>query len=413
MKRNTGIYMAPGSSARRTQRYPASPIERFSNEWKAHAIILLLAVFIWWTLKQGIETTISIEDRSRLEVVLDPEDEELQSRFSVLSQPSLVPVLRATGPQKELSHFQELLDQREKGAVFRYVITRANVETLTPDSDRTVRLAVQLVNFQDRMDLPPLREVSIEFANPDASVNVVLEQRASIDAVFDTDGVIVVPEAYRANVAVKTEVSAFGPWSRLKPHSPDLRGHKKFKLAAKEIGPDIVAALKDKTPEEAKAWLASPISLKLGIQPAEGIVFRTKEGDNLDAVSVEVTLTEREGFVLESRDIPIDVLQPHWMLQKRVEIVIERETYTVELLVDPAKRSNFTPENIRLTLDLRAIQPSSGIPDSDDSRLKVANVSVPLRLNVNRDKLPYRIPESRPATEENFVDYRLTIRWKE
>ncbi|MCK6440496.1 MAG: hypothetical protein L6Q71_09910 [Planctomycetes bacterium] len=413
MKRNTGIYMAPGSSARRSQRQPTTGLEAFAEEWKTHVVILLLAVFIWWTLKQGIENTTSIENRSRLEAVLDRNDRDLNSRFIVFTQPPQTPVLRATGPQKELIQFEELLHQRDKGAIYRFIVTHNDVNNLKPDSERRVYLSIPLSRFRDEVELPALREVSVEFANPDISVSVVLEEKTGIPAAFDTDGTVSVPDAYRANVAVKTDVIAFGPWSRLKPHNPDARGQKKFKLVTKDLGPEIVAALKDKTPEDARAWLATPISLKLGIQPVEGIEFRDKDGENLDAVSVEVTLTEKEGFVLERRDIPVDVLQPHWMLQKHVEVTMTRGEHSVELLVDQAKRQNFLPENVRLVLDLRTIQPSVGQPDWSNPAMRVATVSVPLRLEVNREKLPYRIPESLKATEDRFAEYDLTLTWKE
>ena len=231
----------------------------------------------------------------------------------------------------------------------------------------------------------------------------------------DTFGIVKVPEAYKADVTVKTAIQAFGQWSRLKPYSAQARNGKKLRLVSQDIGPDIVAALADKTPEEKRAYLTTPRNLKLGIQPVEGIEFQDDEGNVLTAVSVEVSLSERQGFVLEKRDIPIDILWPHWMLEKRVEInPIDRiKSLNVELLVDPAKRSAFTAENVRLILDLRNISASIGQSQEDAPNTRVAEVNVPLRLDVNSNKLPYRIPLAGDVTEERFYDYDLKLVWAE
>ncbi len=386
--------------------------------WRIHFIVFLLASLIWWGVRQSVSKSQILENQVNLEAVLDPHDQELRKDFRVYSQPDFKPPLRLTGPQDELSRYQEILERKERGSLYQFVITKNDIGEKKPDHNHQIVLDLQVQKFQATKFETP-KEIDSELINSERTVKVVLEKRVKKAVDFDPQKLpIILPQGYKAQVEINTEVDAFGPWSYLQKIA-DPKGKLFPELVPLDLTLELSEKLQKMSPEEKENFFSQSHPYRMALQPLEGVEFLNSKKEPLSAISITLTFGQDVKFEDVTQTIPITILMPYWMVEKRVEFVSTSsiKDFKLRLLVNPQQKSAFNAENVKLILDLHDITPAKldyEEREDADPLSRVGRITmVPLRLEVNREKLSYLIPPDINARAERYDVYDLTILWRE
>ncbi|MBE7493101.1 MAG: hypothetical protein HS108_15275 [Planctomycetes bacterium] len=382
----------------------------------AHLIILVLAVVLWWIARDMVAVNRTLRDGATVRVMLEP---ELQGQWRVVPPDTMKISLDVSGPTREINKFaSELETSRVFG--YRYSVTAADIENLTPNARQQVTMQLDLRKLERAGDSGAPAELTIKPVAGERTYQITLEQFIVRQAVVDLQGGVsgrIEGYSFTQRVQQDFDIEVFGPAGGV-----DAITNRGGRAVLSVASFDINTVLANKSRLEGKSieTLLRQGSLVANLQlvPVEGLVIRRRgQSVTVAEVPVEFTFAELQDWAKVSGDLPVSVMLPNWLAQKKSLAMNVEKSLPVELEVLSSQRENF-PSALRVVIDISQIKeadqtieaPAGGGPGP--RRLKLTNIYYAL-LITPRDRLTVK-PFSNPkVTLDTYLPVELEISWVE
>lgn len=402
---------APNTSTRREERGGGG----LGGAIPAHIIILLLACVLWWIARDMVSVNRTLRDAATVQFYLDP---ELEGRWRIISSQSQQISLDVAGPTREINEFAIDLENKA-GFGYRYGVTAADLENLQPNARHQVTLEVDLRKFERAGEASAPVELQIKPVAGERTYQVTLEQyiprAVAVDLVSAATGRI---EGYSFTQRVQPdfEIEVFGPASNVASIT-NAAGKAVLSVASFDI--NLILSNKGRIEGKSVETLLKQGNLVANLQlvQVEGLQIR-RRGQELPVAEVPVvfSFTELQDWQKVNGDLPVSVLLPNWLAQKKSLAMNVAKTLPVELEVLSSQRDNF-PAAVRVVIDVSQIKetelaietPAGGGPGP--RRLKLTNIYY--SLLVPRDRLTVKPFENPKITLDTYLPVELEITWVE
>jgi len=403
---------APTTSTRRDSREGRGAM---GGAIPAHIIILALACVLWWIARDMVSVTRTLRDNASVKFYLD---QPLEGQWRIVSPETLPISLDVSGPTKEINQFASQLEANH-GFGYRYLINASDLENLQPNARHQVTLQVDLRKFERAGEVTAPVELQIKPVAGERTYQVTLEQyiprQVAVDLQSSVTGRI---EGYSFTQRVQPEfdIEVFGPAGGVEAIT-NPAGKAVLQVASFDI--NLILSNKGRIEGKSVETLLKQGNLVANLQlvQVEGLVTR-RRGQSLPIaeVPVEFTFVELQDFAPVSGDLPVSVLLPNWLAQKRSLSMNVAKSLPVELKVLSSQRENFATA-VRVVIDIAQIKeaeqpietPAGGGPGP--RRLKLTNIYY--SLLVQRDKLTVKPFDNPKVTLDTYLLVELEITWVE
>lgn len=382
----------------------------------AHIIILVLACVLWWIARDMVAVNRTLRDLATVRFALE---DELQGQWRIISPESLPIGLDVSGPTKEINEFASELETTRRFG-YRYQITAADLQNITPNSRHQVTLQVDLRKFERAGEVNAPVELEVRPVAGDRTYQVTLEQYIGRQAAVDlASGVTGRLEGYSFSQKVQQDfdMEVFGPAGPVDAIT-NPAGRAVLQVASIDI--NLILRTKGQVDGKSVETLLKQGYLVANLQlvPQENLVIRRRgQTTPIAEVPVEFSFSELQDYVKVAGDLPVNVLLPNWLTQKKSLSLNVAKTLPVELFVLSNQRENF-PSAVRVVIDVSQIketdQSIEAPPDGGPGprRLRLTNIYYSLQITP-RDKLTVKPFDNPTVTLDTYLLVELEISWVE
>lgn len=389
---------------------------RLAGAIPLHLIILLLACTLWWIARDMVAVNRTLRDAATVRFALD---DALQDRWRIVSAVSMPISLETSGPTREINKFSSELEVNRNLFGYRFVITEADLQNLQPDARHQVSFQADMRKFERSGEGATPSELQVKPVAGDRTYLVVLEQFISRPAAVDlASGVAGRVEGYSFSQRIQPEfeIEVYGAAGVI-----DAMTNRAGRAVLNVAGTDINQILRNRAQVEGKSVesLLKQASLVANLQlvPVENLTIRRKgQTVAIAEVPIEFTFSELQDWAKVAGDLPVSILMPNWLAQKKSLSLNLAKTLPVELQVLSSQQENF-PAAVRVVIDITQIkeaqQAIEAPPDGGPGprRLRLSNIYY--SLLVNRDRLTVKPFENPKVTTETYLPVELEISWVE
>lgn len=407
------------------------------TSWVVHVLLLVLAGLIQWSIWRSVEHEERV-DVGSLQVKLDGDALLPNGTLRLSEEYALVPgqswenpTIVLNGPRNEILNYRDQLERAENegSPSFLLLISPKDINTAEPTADEhTLVIRFDLEDFVIREALAPSDEVRLSFSDPDQEIEVLIERRVRVPAIFEVES-FKVPEGYTPHAEVETTGFVEGPWSAIKDSkrsgdavvvnvaAPDFAREFEAQGLSEEQRRAEWAKLVRTTGEGGEA--SGGLQRNLLIRRNERLSYFDGDQQPIESgkVLVDLWLSQTGAYeVVNLQDVPFDYLLPRWLIKKMptLEIALDKPdlgVVTIEVL--PEQRQYVNKENVRFVIDLRSIDEDDFArddrPGADESSRSRTFLGYKVRLEVNRNLITsYKFPNS-SVNENQYHTRDVTI----